>query len=134
MPILDTTFLIDLDRGLDEARTALAWAVDRGEDLVVPAQTATEYISGFDDPVANLSDLERSFRVVPYGRDHIVETARLVRLAYEKGAFPGWADAQIASVAWLEGEPVLTANQDHFRALGCRVWDYRNDPEGPAPN
>lgn len=131
MVVLDASFLIDLERGLAAATAAMEAMVERGDPMRVPAQAAAEYIAGFDDTVANLRDLERSYIVVGYDRTHILGTARTAREAIAAGTFPGWTDAQIAATALLSGEPIATGNPDHFRGLGCLVWDYRRDDAPP---
>lgn len=132
MVVLDASFLIDLDRGLEAATAAMEAMVDSGDPMRVPAQAAAEYLAGFDDPVANLRDLEQSYVVVGYDRTHILETARTARESIAAGTFPGWTDAQVAATAVLSGEPIATGDPDHFRALGCVVWDYRRDAGPPG--
>lgn len=132
MPVVDTTFLIDLDHGRDPALAAFHVLLEDQADLLVPAQAAIEYLSGFADPVANLRDLERSFHLVEADRQHVLEAAGIAREAIDGGDFPGWPDARIAATAILEGEEILTADPDDFRVFGCEVWDYRNEVREPA--
>lgn len=127
--MLDSTFLIDLERGREEALAVLDLLVERDAPLVVPPQAAAEVLAGRADAVAGLADIERSFEVLSLGRDEILQTARLARTALADGTFPGWADTQIAAHARLADDVVVTEDVDHFRALGCRVWDYPNDAE-----
>lgn len=133
MTVLDTSYLIDLERGNDAALTALDTMVNNRDPMRVPAQAATEYVTGFEDPVANLHDLQASYQLVPYHREHILETARIARKALLQGTFPGWPGCHIASAAILYGEPIATANRAHYDALGCKVWAYREDIEPPSP-
>lgn len=130
--ILDASFLLDLERGVDGALAALHTMVEAREPMRVPAQAASEYIAGTEDPVANLNDLEQSYIVLDHGRAHIVETAQLAARSMAEGTFPGWTDAQIAAVAVLAGEEIVTGDPRHFQALGCRVWDYRNEARDPG--
>jgi predicted nucleic acid-binding protein len=132
MAVLDTSFLIDLERGSDAALAALDHMVDERRPIRVPAQAAAEYVSGFEDPVANLNDLERSYEVLAHDREHLLETAQLARAAFVEGAFPGWTYTQIAAAAVLADEPVLTADPGDFDALGCAVWAYREEMEPPT--
>jgi predicted nucleic acid-binding protein len=89
MAVLDTSFLIDLERGRDAAQAAFHHLVEDHEPLRVPSQAALEYVAGYEDPVANLHDLEASFQVQPAGRDGLLEAARRARQALAEGAFPG---------------------------------------------
>lgn len=129
--ILDASFLIDLERGVDGALAALHTIVEDREPMRVPAQAASEYITGTEDPVANLNDLEQSYTILDHGRAHILETAQVAARGISEGTFPGWADAQIAAAAVLFGEEILTSDPRHFEELGCRVWDYRNEARHP---
>lgn len=130
MAVLDSSFLIDLSHQHEKAVKALRTMTDQGHRLIVPALAALEYLTGLDDPVEGMRDIERGFQLVPYDKTHILRGSKLARDAYSKGRFPGWSDTCIATTALLEQEPVITADPDHFRALGCRVWDYRNE-DGP---
>lgn len=131
MAILDTTLLVDLQHGETAAQAALHVLEDGPERLVVPAQAAVEYLAGMKDPVAGLNDIERSFELTPFIREHILEAARLGREGLQEGSFEGWADTQIAATAQLMGEEVVTANPGDFESAGCEVWDYRNEVRSP---
>lgn len=133
MAVLDASYLIDLERGRDAALAALDRMVDERMPMRVPAQAAAEYVAGFEDQVANLNDLERSYEVLDHDRQHVLETARLARAALVEGRFPGWSDVQIAAAAILADEPVLTADPEDFDDLGCTVWSYRTELEPPGP-
>ncbi|MGQ0535361.1 MAG: type II toxin-antitoxin system VapC family toxin [Methanobacteriota archaeon] len=132
MPVVDATFLVDLERGLPAATAVLERLASGPDRLVVPAQAAAEFATGQEDAVAALADLESMFEIVPFGRPELCECARLAREALGRGSSPGWADLQVAATAVLESMPVLTADAPAFRALGCAVWDYRNDAEPPG--
>lgn len=128
MPVLDTSFFIDLERGLPRAAAALELLAATGEDLIVTSQAATEYLSGVEDRAVALHMLESGFTLSLPSREHILEAARVAREAFDKGVFPGWDDLESATTALLEATYVVTANPKHFVALGVRVWDYRNEP------
>jgi predicted nucleic acid-binding protein len=127
MAVLDTSLLIDLERGRDAPQAAFHHLVERRAPMRVPAQVAIEYIAGYEDPVANLHDLETSFEVGHPDRDALLETARVARQVFEEGVFPGWADARIAASAILAGEEVVSRHPEDFEALGCSVWDYTDE-------
>lgn len=131
MPVLDATFLIDVEHRRTDAVRALRRLLSNDEALLVPAQTAAEFAAGREDEVAALADVEGSFAIVAFGPRHILEAARLARAAYRRGRFPGWPDIHVAAVAALEGTFVVTADAKNFRPMGCAVWDYRRDAEPP---
>jgi predicted nucleic acid-binding protein len=133
MPVLDASFLIDLERKHPGALAAFDRLLAEGAPLLVPAQVATEYLAGLADEVAGLHQLEAAFAIVPFGRMQVLEAARLARAASKAGAFPGWADAQVAALAVLEDTFVVSADRAHFAALGVPCWDHRRDTQPPAP-
>lgn len=132
MPVLDASFLIDLERRLPVAQDALRRLVASRETLHVPAQAAIEFLHGQEDQVRALHRLEEAFRLVETNRATIMETAFLTRQARRNGFPPQWEDAQIAAVASLEQTFVVTANPRHFEQLAVPCWDYRNEPEPPS--
>lgn len=131
MPVLDTSFLSDLQEGRPEARRALARLRGDGT-LVVPHQAALEFLSGFADPVQALHFLRQAFRVVHPTDEHLVAGARLRLRQRHAGLRPGWGDVQIATQALLDATYVVTADAADFRALGCRVWNHRLEAAPPA--
>ncbi len=132
MVVLDASFLIDLEHGHDGALAAFHAMVEDQMPMRIPAQAAAEYIAGFEDPVANLNDLEQTYEVVAQDRARILETARLARASISTGDFPGWTDVQIAASAVLGNEPIATADSGDFTPFGCDVWDYRNEVRHPG--
>ena len=98
------------------------------EPLILPYQAAAEYLAGVDDAVAGLHGLVSSFALSRPSEAHILEAARLAGSLRRR---PPWGDIHIAAVALLESTYVLTANPKDFAALGCRVWDYRNQAKAP---
>lgn len=134
MPVLDTSFLIDVERRRPLALAAYERLLAGDGRLLVPAQVATEYLVGLADEVAGLHQLESAFAIVPFGRVQVLEAARLAREAQRRGAFPGWADAQVAALAVLEHTYVVSADREHFEALGVPCWDHRRDPDPPEPD
>lgn len=131
MPVLDASFLIDVERRRERALEAHERLLRDGEPLLVPAHVATEYLAGLDDEVAGLHQLGAAFAVVPFGRIQLLEAARLARAAQRRGAFPGWAHAQVAALAVLEPTFVVSANRAHFEAFGVPCWDHRTQAAPP---
>jgi predicted nucleic acid-binding protein len=123
MPVLDATFLIDLERDpgrlQDLVRTLVA-----DEDLVVPAQAAIEFACGTSDPAETLRKLREGFSFLPLDGEIALEAARLAKEASRDGVFPGWPDIQIAATARHLGMAILSRNARHFHALGIEVVGY----------
>lgn len=131
MPVLDTNLLIRLD-----ARDAVAEAALRrieGEDLVVPAQVAAEYLVRVADPEAELARLHASFRVQHTTDAHLLAVARLAAAAFGKGGHdrPRWGDLHVAAAAILEGTYVATTNKRNFTQLGVDAWHYLEEADPP---
>lgn len=127
MPIVDAPFLIDLQHGRDAAFAATERLAERAEPNLLPMQAALEFVAGVEDVPAALRDLEETYDLVPFGDRELMRAAELPRHWLAEGSLPGWADIQVAAVAMLESTVVVTANADHFRALGCPAWNYRKE-------
>ena len=64
--------------------------------------------------------------------EHAVAASRLVRRMRAAHRKVTWNDANIAAQAVLDATFVVTADVKDFTAMGCTVWDYRNDRTPPA--
>ncbi len=126
MAVLDTSFLIDLERNLETATSALDWLLGHEEPLLVPAQVAIEYLAGIDDPEAALHRINTSFVLVGVDQEQVLVAGRAARRALQAGLRPGWADLQVAALALLEAAVIVTADPGGFERLGCNVWEYRS--------
>jgi predicted nucleic acid-binding protein len=129
VPVLDTSFLVDLERGDPRATRALQ-KLAKG-DLELPWHAAVELLVGREDPVATLAALGSSYQVRFPAEGHLLEAARLRRLHPDR-RHVRWGDIYIACAAILSATFVVTADPADFRSLGCQVWDYRKDPSPPA--
>lgn len=132
MPVLDTSFLVDLEKRRPAALEAYEAMLAEGDPLLVPAEVALEFATGLQDEVAALHHIEGAFVLVPFGRVQILEAAKLARATLRAGRFPGWADVQVASLAVLESTYVVSSNKRHFEALGVPCWDPRAEPDPPS--
>lgn len=126
MPVLDTSFLIDLEQGLPAAVRAMG-TLD-SQPLTVPFQAATEYLAGTEAPESGLDLLQCSYEVSTPTTLHLLAAARLAKGTRR----PQWGDIHIAAVALTLGTYVVTADAADFASLGCRVWDYRNQDKPPT--
>ena len=132
MPVLDTTFLIDLQREPRRTAPLLEALVARDEVLFVPMQAAVEYCAGRKEPAKAFHDLGLSFTLLPFDDEMARHATDLARQALLAGKLPGWADVQIAAAARAHGTFVVTRNARHFRdGLDVPVWDYRAEAEPP---
>jgi predicted nucleic acid-binding protein len=130
MPVLDTTFLIDLEEGLPEAAAALGLL--QGQELVVPGHAAFELMAGTDTPLALLAGLRNSYHVRMATDRHLVAGAEIRRRLARTRRRPSWGDLYIAAEAVVSSTYVVTADARDFKAMGCRVWEYRKGGAPPA--
>ena len=131
MPILDASFLIDLEKGVPRAVEILQRMADADEDLLVPAQAAIELLAGRSDALAEMHAVTRAFTLLDLDHDTAIAAAEIARSAFEAGAFPGWADVQIAAAARLQSTWILTADGKDFARMRVDHWDYRRG-DGPT--
>lgn len=121
--VLDTTFLVDLEREVAGARDLFEEFVERGERFVVPTVVAAEYLGGSRDPEADRERLEASVSVLDFTLDDALAAAAVGRETLARGDFPGWTDALIAGFARNRGDlPVVTANPEHFPLTETVDW------------
>lgn len=124
MPVLDATFLIDLDRDPERHRVFLRELAEGSEELVVPVQAAIEFTAGLKDPAEGLRKVLTRFTLAPADEAVALEAARLAKASFMEGSFPGWPDIQVAATARRLGMSVVTSNRAHFEPLGIEVVPY----------
>lgn len=133
MAVLDTSFLIDLERRPKRTHPALEALVDSAEPLIVPMAAAVELAQGSLDPEMAFAALDERFELRSFDREIALAGARLGASAHRAGKHPGAADLQIAATALVARTYVVTSNARDFRdKLGVAVWDYTRDAFPPA--
>ena len=119
--IVDTTFLIDLEREVArgmEGRAMAFLASHAAEILRISVVTYGELAEGYADPQApELSEL-----VAPYGLVEITKSigsryGGISRALRASGDRWGDNDLWIAATALETGEPVVTRDTDHFARI-----------------
>ena len=125
MPVIDASFLLDLEHGRPDAHRTLKEYSD--EEWIVPYQNALEYLLGVDDVLSALRALDRGYRVVHSTGEILLEAARLFVVAERKGRRPSWADLHIAAVAALHQMVIVTADERAFGSMGIATHVYRDD-------
>lgn len=129
MPVLDSSFLIDLQRSRPAAVAALQPVAHL--PLTIPMVVAKEFMAGFEEPLAVLRLLQQEYRVAPESPELAVAASRLYRRLHKAGARVPWHDVTIAAQAELETTYVITADARDFSRMGCRLWDYRRHAAPP---
>ena len=134
MNLLDTSVVVDIDRGGVEERVA---RLDDEGRHALSMVTMTElrlgvnkrYEAGtaaYDDAVDDLDRLLARFDVLAVTRPVAVAAADIIHTLQSEGnALHDLHDIYIAATARTEQLPVLTANTDHFERIDdVRVVDW----------
>jgi predicted nucleic acid-binding protein len=128
--ILETTFLIDLEREL--ARGSSGPAQVFLESRSNATLHITDTIAGELAAGASLSERERwsdfvaPFRILPFDEDVAWQYGQSYRYLKEHGLLIGTNDLWIAATALVHDMPLATRNRRHFtRVPGLKVASYR---------
>jgi tRNA(fMet)-specific endonuclease VapC len=116
--LLDTTFLVDAERGSID----LDHAIDDGDDVAIAAVTVAELLVGVKLASAKRRRARRAYvdeiiellPTIAYDRDVAVEHAELLLAVREQGRPRGAHDLMIAATARATGRAVVTADQTAF--------------------
>ena len=128
--ILETTFLIDLERELARSHpgAACAFLERRAEDpLYLTVTVAGELAAGLSlSSRPAWEDFLAPFQVLAVDRDAAWEYGKAYRYLRANGLLIGSNDLWIAATALACGMPVVTRNPDHFgRVPGLEVVSYQ---------
>lgn len=116
--LLDTTVLIDLSRGSEDAAAFVDSMVDAGGSLSVSVISAMEVIAGCRDrtEVAKAESLLSSFHLM-----HLTPAASaqayLLMVNYNRSHGLAIPDALIAATALVEGYVLCSDNARHFNMI-----------------
>lgn len=124
---LDTTVLIDLHREYRGKRDVGARDFFRCHAFTrfqVSVIALAEFMEGLHQKEE--AHFLKALKIVPFEEVHALQAARLRRDLRKKGQLIGDFDILIAAAALQSGEPLVTANEDHFRRVeGLEVISYR---------
>ncbi len=127
--ILETTFLVDLDREISRGTTGPAQEfLERHaeERLYITPTIAGELAAGprIDDREA-WETLIAPFRILEINRDVCWEYGRAYRYLRDNGLLVGSNDLWIAATGLAHQVPVVTRNERHYRRVpGLAVLTY----------
>lgn len=127
--IVDTTFLIDMEREIARRQPgpAMAFLADHpSEPLRISAVTFGELAEGYEDAHAPaLVELTAPFEIMEITVPVAKKYAAISRALRSSGARWGDNDLWIAATAMEAGETLLTRDADHFgRIAGLSVLGY----------
>ena len=114
--LLDTTFLIDAERG----DVTLDDAIDDDDDVAIAAVTVAELLVGArlasgkrqDPRQVYVEEILESLPIIAYDRNVAVEHAELLVAVREQGRPRGAHDLLIAATARATDRTIVTADQD----------------------
>lgn len=120
MPVLDSSFLIALQNGDDNARQLLAEISD--QPLLVPSIVVVEFLTRYGTARKRAyQELQRSFTLVHTSGDWVFEAAAQRRRLRQQRRSIRLADFWISTWAFLHDTMVITTNEKDFRALGVKT-------------
>ena len=127
--ILDTTFLIDLQREFIRGETGPATTFlegNRSATLKVSVVTVGEFLEGYDpERVLEGRKLFAGFEMLPVDQAVAMQYAAFSRLLRSLGIRMGDDDVWIAATALETAEPLVTRDAEHFRRMpGLDVRSY----------
>lgn len=128
MKLLDTCFLIDIQREASRGREGAAHAYLRAaldERFCVSVVTCCEFLEGFSDPAAG-EPLLQEFPQFPVDGRVALQAARIRRTLRLSGRLIGDFDILIAATALQHRFALVTDNLDEFRRIdGLVVESYK---------
>jgi predicted nucleic acid-binding protein len=132
MKLLDTTFLVDHQRGKEEVAEFLKEQKTEGEELVTSSINLKEIAVGkmtVEEPTPSFEEVLSDFgwlTVQAFDEEQALETARIEAELRESGEYDPdlSADILIAGVARSLNCPVVTRNLSDFEQIGVETEDY----------
>ncbi|HMC27820.1 MAG TPA: type II toxin-antitoxin system VapC family toxin [Verrucomicrobiae bacterium] len=126
--LLDTSFLIELERELASVRVGSARSFlggHRSQPVLISVASVCELAAGMQDSATARSFFRRGgFRIVNVFFDLALRAAELDRALMAAGARIGEMDTIIAGTALYYGQPLVTNDSDFDRVTGLRVLHY----------
>jgi predicted nucleic acid-binding protein len=129
--ILDTSFLIDLFDGREEAFEKGKQLTEEGTVQRVPSPVVAELsygaFFGDEDERRKLRNALRMYPIVEQDENIALRAGEMLARADEKAGGEsgvGNVDAMVAAVGEVYDEPVLTDDVDDFEALSATVETY----------
>jgi predicted nucleic acid-binding protein len=128
--IVDTTFLIDLEREIARRHPGPAMdflARNQSQTLRISVITFGELAAGYDDQAAlGLEELVAPYAIVEITRAIGSRYAAISRVLRSSGSRWGDNDLWIGATALEVGEELVTRDRDHFcRITGLAVLGYQ---------
>lgn len=118
MAVLDTTFLVAIEKAQPGALARYEELAEGREPVRLPAAAWTEYLSGFPprDRDEARETLEAGVRFEPFTRRLADEAARMQSELMRSGDPLGWHDLQVAATA-LRYDEALLSSDTRFEAV-----------------
>ncbi len=126
MAVLDTCFLIDLERENREAWQLLEVVSARREQLRIPSAVWVEYLASMPPEPRDraVNELLNAATFEPFSRDLADEATLIQHNLFARGEPLGWHDLQVAATARWHHEPVVTRDTQFARVESLRVLSW----------
>jgi len=128
MPCLETSFVIDVLQGRNEARPVMEEIRDeKGRPTVTPVTASELWVGAYFGSAAELEaaqDLLDSLTWLDFSRDCARRAGRLQADLAQDGSPLGIADCMIASMAMEHGQTLVTRDGDFERVPDLRLRTY----------
>lgn len=132
MKLLDTTFLVDHQRGEEDVADFLEEQEEESEELVTSSINLKEIAVGkitVEDPTPSFEDILSDFgwlTVETFDEEQALEAARIEAELRQSDEYDPRlsADILIAGVAQDLNAPVVTRNVSDFEQIGVDVQEY----------
>lgn len=126
MVVLDTTFLIALERGEKAAQRVYDDLTASGQAIRVPAAVWVEYLAPMDASVRRKARAMLDGAVIfePFDREAADEAVDLQHELLAAGRRLGWHDVQVASTARLKREPIVSNDAGMSDLPGVRTLSH----------
>ncbi len=133
MAVLDTSFLIALDRREPGAQALMTQMQQEGAAVTVPAAVWLEYLVGVAPRVRELAAniLSRAAEIVPFDQDLADRAVLLQDELLRSGRRLGWHDLQVAATALHRHDALVTLDQGFDEVAGLASIDLQLQAPGP---
>ncbi len=127
MVCLDTTFLVDVLRGSEQAKEVEERLAKQHAQITVAAPSVMELVKGLylDAAAQNVKEQERShildilssFVVLSLDQRSAILAGEIEAMLVNNGLMLDVEDIMIAAIAITHGEPLITRNTKHFERI-----------------
>jgi len=130
MACLETTFLVDLIRGNEEAESIFNNLIEVGSSITIASPSLMEIISGAStnqkrDEKKQIEEILSSITVLPLTKESAILAGEIDSELMIAGEPIGTTDIMIGAIAKHNNETLITRNKKHFEKIkGLKIESY----------